>query len=111
MFVEKICLLMLLISSVLKANVISLFYAFMLIFYIRTTRKTFSMLIILVVIGLSIIYQYFVTLFNMTARNSPMGLPFVYDNSAFFPIILRSEFFLTHLDWAYYIGISIETLS
>lgn len=72
---EQISLFLLMASSVVKANIISLIYTFCVILYILARRRNRVMPYIVTIIGLCFVTQYVLALVNMTSANSPRRFP------------------------------------
>jgi hypothetical protein len=87
--------------------------------FLLTKNKTTAMLYMSYTFGTVLAFEYLTTLLNLTSANSPMSFPSFYpvfpllvDGVAtspyFIPLILKSEFLRTNLEWASFLSVDLR---
>ena len=69
--VEQLSLLLLLLSCVYKANIVSIVYLTILLIFLRIKDKTKGMLIMAYTFGIAVAIEYLAALTNLSSLNSP----------------------------------------
>ena len=117
---EALLLLILMLSIVLKSNVLSLIYLIFVIKFLTSSKKTSILVHLVVFISITLVAQYSLLVLNLTDRISPVPVPsqlHKYPNNPndledlsikyLFPLFFRYEVF-RDLRLSYLIGITIE---
>ena len=74
-FNEALCLLILMISVVLKSNIFSLVYLIFIYKFLISQSKASLLVRMVVYISITLIIQYLLYVLNLTAHNSPAPYP------------------------------------
>ena len=117
---EALCLLVMMISVVLKSNIFSLIYLIFIYKFVVSDSKASLLVRMTVYISVTLLIQYMLFILNLTAHNSPAPFPEQFEgypiNSSpedlsikyFFPFFFKFDV-LRDLRLSYLIGIGVET--
>ena len=126
---EQMSLQLLLFSCAHKSNIFSIFYLILLLIMIKIAKKATGMRYIIFAVSANVVFEYMLTLTNMTNANSPMEFPSQYTltpckldatlptqiscpedggSEFLFPLFMKSAFLRENLDWALFLGIDVQ---
>lgn len=77
---EQLSLQLLLLSCANKSNFVSILYLGLLLMFLLIKNKTTGMLYMSYAFGATLVFEYFLSLINLTTVNSPMKFPYPYEN-------------------------------
>lgn len=117
---EALCLLIMMVSVVLKSNIFSLVYLIFIYKFVISQSKAKLLVRMTVYISVTLLVQYLLFMLNLTAHNSPAPFPQQFEGypvnnepedlsiQYLFPLFFKFEVF-RDLRLSYLIGIGVET--